>query len=155
MPGPAGIGYGGRRVRMSGDWQMRRGGRASHNGVSEKRWEATGSVPARKGAQKMIGMGRLWRVGSSLAMAGAFAGVTLISGCAARGSYRVYDPDYREYHRWNRSEEGYYVRWENETHRRHRDFRDRDRRDQDDYWRWRHDHDRDHRDRDRGDHPHR
>lgn len=82
------------------------------------------------------------------------AAITLISGCAARAQYRVYDPDYHDYHRWNHSEETFYVRWENETHRQHREFRDRDRRDQDEYWRWRHDHDRDHRDRDRDDHPH-
>jgi len=93
----------------------------------------------------MTGLGKLWRGWGSLAMAGAFAGVTLISGCAARAQYRVYDPDYHDYHRWDR-ERGYYIRWEDETHRYHRDFRDRDRHEQEEYWEWRHHH---HHDRDR------
>lgn len=102
----------------------------------------------------MTGLTKLWRGCGSLAMVGAFAGVTLISGCAAHARYRVYDPDYHDYHQWDRGERGYYVRWEDETHRHHRDFRDRDRHEQEEYWEWRHRHDRDH-DRDRDDHPHR
>ena len=100
----------------------------------------------------MTGLGKLWRGWGSLAVAGAFVGVTLLSGCAEHARYRVYDPDYHDYHRWDRGEQGYYVRWEDETHRRHEDFRRRDQREQEEYWEWRHRHDRD---RDRDDHPHR
>lgn len=80
----------------------------------------------------------------------------LISGCAAR----VYDYDGHDYHHWNGEERGYYVEWENETHRGHRDYERRDRDDQQQYWRWRDSrygdrhHDRKRRDRDHHDHDH-
>ena len=51
------------------------------------------------------------------------------------------------YHRWDGNEATLYIRWEGETHRDHRDFRDRPRDEQQQYWNWRHhsnDRDRDH-----------
>jgi len=60
----------------------------------------------------------------------------VIAGCAAR----VYDNDHDDYHRWNHDETVFYVQWERETHRDHRDFRKRDSDEQKEYWNWRHKH---------------
>jgi len=70
-----------------------------------------------------------------------------ISGCAGHSAYRVYDRDHDDYHNWDDHENGFYLRWENETRRDHRDYKRRDRDDQNQYWNWRHSHpdnDRDH-----------
>jgi hypothetical protein len=83
-------------------------------------------------------------------------GVIAASGagiaCAEHHQYRVYDPYYTDYHNWDRSENGYYQRWADETHHdRDRDFRKLRPEEQKDYWTWRHnhgDHGRDDRDRD-------
>jgi len=64
----------------------------------------------------------------------------IISGCAARGSYTVYDPYYRDNHVWDNNEVVYYQRWETETHRDHRDFKKRNADEQKQYWDWRHKH---------------
>ena len=76
-------------------------------------------------------------------------------GCASHSEYRVYDPDDGTYHYWNNGEATYYHQWENETHRRDRDYRKRDHDEQRQYWQWRKDHQdneqqqhRDRRDRD-------
>jgi len=66
------------------------------------------------------------------------SGPALLSGCY--GQVRYYDADYGLYHTWNHREGLYYEHWENETHKRHEDFRDRDKQEQEEYWRWRHDH---------------
>lgn len=92
----------------------------------------------------------------TLAAASLMAAPVVMSGCAART--RFYDADRRDYQQWNRSDQVFYVQWENDTHRRHRDFRDRSSREREEYWEWRHnrenrrdrdrdrdrDHDRDH-----------
>lgn len=74
-------------------------------------------------------------------------------GCAEHHYYRVYDPYYHQYHRWD-DERIYYRQWAIENHRDpNRDYRHLDREDQRRYWKWRHqhehdrdrDHDRDHR----------
>jgi hypothetical protein len=59
-------------------------------------------------------------------------------GCA--GEVRVYDPDHRDYHRWNRDEIVFYTRWETNTHRDHREWRERRAEEQQEYWAWRHSH---------------
>jgi hypothetical protein len=64
----------------------------------------------------------------------------MISGCAARASYTVYDPYYRDNHVWDNNEVVYYQRWETETHREHRDFKKRKADEQKEYWDWRHKH---------------
>lgn len=51
---------------------------------------------------------------------------------------RVYDPFYGDYHRWNRSELGFYQRWEAEMRRPHVDFGRRPVEDQRAYFAWRH-----------------
>jgi hypothetical protein len=64
--------------------------------------------------------------------------VALAVGCAARVG--VYDPYYRDYHRWDAAEEPYYNQWIVETHHRHEDYNRLNRHDRQEYWRWRHDH---------------
>ena len=76
---------------------------------------------------------------SSLLLAVAFLAPALTTGCG--GGYRVYDPYYNDYHRWNGHETVYYNRWVTENHRENRDFRKLDRDDQKQYWTWRHGHD--------------
>lgn len=65
-----------------------------------------------------------------------------ITGCAARVStgYRVYDRDHNDHHTWDNNEVVFYGRWENETHRDHRDFRKRNDDEKKEYWAWRHGH---------------
>jgi hypothetical protein len=82
---------------------------------------------------------------TSALLAAALISPVMITGCAARVStgYRIYDPDYRDYHVWNDDEITFYTRWEGETHRDHRDFRRRPHEEQKEYFAWRHDHDHD------------
>jgi len=89
----------------------------------------------------------LFRHLPSVVLAAALASPVIITGCAARVStgYRIYDPDYGDYHVWDDNEFGFYNRWEGETHREHRDFRRRPRDEQKEYFAWRHDHDRERR----------
>jgi hypothetical protein len=70
-----------------------------------------------------------------------------LGACAEHNTYRVYDGYYHDYHNWDAHEESYYVGWEKETHRDHRDFKKRNADEQSDYWKWRHSHldkDKDH-----------
>jgi hypothetical protein len=85
-------------------------------------------------------MRNLSRYFCSLALAAALASPVVLTNCAARASYRVYDPDHEDYHRWDDHETNFYVQWESETRREHRDFDKRDRDDQKQYWTWRHGH---------------
>ena len=78
--------------------------------------------------------------GTSIVLAVAFLSSMIIGGCAVHASYRTYDPGYGDYHVWNSGEEGFYTRWEVDTHRDHRDFRKRNAEEQKEYWDWRHKH---------------
>jgi hypothetical protein len=66
------------------------------------------------------------------------------TGCAEHRYGRVYDPYYRDNHRWNGNEVSYYQRWEVESHREHQEFRNRKPDEQKEYWAWRHNNDHDH-----------
>jgi len=46
-----------------------------------------------------------------LYLAPVFLAVALMSGCAARVSYRTYDPYYHDYHVWTDAEGPYYNSW--------------------------------------------
>lgn len=85
---------------------------------------------------------------SSLLLGAALTLPLVTAGCAEHHYYRVYDPYYRDYHRWDNDEVVFYNQWSAENHRDlHRDFRKLDRDEQKEYWEWRHghkDHDRDH-----------
>jgi hypothetical protein len=59
---------------------------------------------------------------------------------ACGGGHQVYDPYYSDYHRWNRSEDGFYRRWEGESGRQHLDFGRRSAGEQHSYFDWRHKH---------------
>lgn len=61
-----------------------------------------------------------------------------LTGCSAHAGYRTYDPYYNDYHVWNDAEVGYYTRWEGETHREHRDFKERSDAEKKEYYSWRH-----------------
>jgi hypothetical protein len=80
-------------------------------------------------------MHKLFKILSTFALSAALAAPILITGCAVHA--RVYDPYYHDYHDWN-GETVYYNRWETETHRDHKEFKDRDKDEQKQYWDWRH-----------------
>jgi hypothetical protein len=88
-----------------------------------RRW----SVPTRWMHQGVIAV---------MLSAGALVSASAMSGCAGGGL--VYDPYVRDTHRWNHDDDGFYRRWEVETHRAHSDFRRRSLDDQQAYWGWRH-----------------
>jgi hypothetical protein len=77
---------------------------------------------------------------TSLLFAALLISTIMTGGCAAQGGYRVYDPYHNDYHRWDGQETGFYVQWEGETRRDHRDFDKRDKDEQKEYWDWRHKH---------------
>jgi hypothetical protein len=84
-----------------------------------------------------------YRYLSSLLLAAAFFVPAVTTGCATR-TYRVYDPYYNDYHRWDRPETVYYHQWTVENHREDRDFRRLNHDEQKEYWNWRHSHHNDH-----------
>ncbi len=90
-----------------------------------------------------------YRYLSSFLLVLVLAAPLAMTGCAERHYYRVYDPYYRDYHRWDDGEIVFYNQWVIETRRDpHRDFRKLDRDEQREYWEWRHhhgNHDHDHR----------
>jgi hypothetical protein len=77
---------------------------------------------------------------TSFVLSVAFASSVMITGCSARVStgYRVHDGYYNDDHVWDNNEVVFYGRWENETHRKHDDFRHRHKDEQKEYWTWRH-----------------
>ena len=64
----------------------------------------------------------------------------LLMGCAARVSYRSYDPYYRDYHEWSDTERPHFELWISETHHRRVDYDHLRREEREEYLRWRHDH---------------
>ena len=87
-------------------------------------------------------MRTLSRLLTSTLLAAAFVSPMIITGCAARVStgYRIHDGYYNDDHVWDDNEVVFYGRWENETHRDHRDYRRRRPAEQKEYWTWRHNH---------------
>jgi len=67
-------------------------------------------------------MSRGHRYVSCILLGAVVSSPVAFSGCAVRGSVRVYDASYRDYHRWDNGEAVYYQRWEVETRREHREF---------------------------------
>ena len=64
----------------------------------------------------------------------------ITTGCAEHGYYRVYDPYYHDYHRWDDHETVYYNQWARENHHENKDFRKLNKDEQKQYWDWRHSH---------------
>ena len=64
----------------------------------------------------------------------------VLNGACAPSPYRVYDSYHADYHTWNGGEVAYYQKWEVETHRDHRDFKERQASEQKEYFDWRHSH---------------
>jgi hypothetical protein len=83
-------------------------------------------------------MARGHKCGASILLASVLFAPVILGGCSAHASYRTYDAGYGDYHVWDAGENGYYTRWEVETHRDHRDFRRRKADEQKEYWSWRH-----------------
>ena len=110
--------------------------------VREEIEQIRGGVPGARSANQAfaIGMSRGHRYASSILLAVALFLPVVLSGCAVRASYRVYDPGYADYHAWDGNEVVYYQRWEVETHRDHREFKKRHADEQKEYWTWRHSH---------------
>ena len=75
---------------------------------------------------------------SSLLLGAALISPLVGTGCAAHAGYRVYDPYYHDYHRWDDHETVYYNQWTTENHRENKDFRKLNKDDQKQYWDWRH-----------------
>lgn len=73
------------------------------------------------------------------ALVALLSGLALGSaGCAV--GYRVYDPEFSTYHRWDRNEDLQFRFYLDSRHEPYRSFRSLDEHQQRDYWRWRHDH---------------
>jgi len=73
-----------------------------------------------------------------LLLAAALIAPAHFGGCSTPASNRVYDPYNNDYHRWDDHETNYYLQWEGENHREHRDFDKRSEDERKDYWTWRH-----------------
>jgi len=56
-------------------------------------------------------------------------------GCTVHAGY--YDPYYHDYHPMQ-GEVVYYGQWESETHREHKELKQRNKDEQNEYWDWRH-----------------
>jgi hypothetical protein len=78
---------------------------------------------------------------TSLLLSAVFALPLMTAACGGHHYYRVYDPYYHDYHRWDDGEVVYYNQWAVETHHDpHRDFRKLSKDEQKQYWDWRHNH---------------
>lgn len=96
---------------------------------------------------------------ASLILGSCLVATVALGGCAARVG--VYDPEYRDYHHWDRDEDRAYHQYWRERHEReeYRDYGRLNAEQQREYWNWRHSHldtdrnrrDRDDRNRDRDD----
>lgn len=95
-----------------------------------------GKVPSTQASAIGVSCGR--RYVSSILLVVTLLSPVVFSGCAARASYRVYDPGHADYHAWDGNEVVYYQRWEVETRRDHREFKKRNSDEQKEYWSWRH-----------------
>ena len=81
------------------------------------------------------------RLLSAMLIAGAIASPVVVAGCFHHG-YSNSGSSNNGYSngRWNDSEGPYYSRWEQDTHRDHKDWSQRNADEQQQYWSWRHDH---------------
>lgn len=74
----------------------------------------------------------------------AIAAATLLgtmmfaTGCTVHAHAGYYYDPYDQRYYAPADEDTFVVQWENETHRRHQDFRDRKKAEQKEYWDWRH-----------------
>jgi hypothetical protein len=58
----------------------------------------------------------------------------------AKVQVRVYDSEHKDYHNWDEHENGAWVRFLDENHRKHHEFTKADKKEQAEYWNWRHSH---------------
>ena len=83
-------------------------------------------------------MFKINRVFGSVFLAFTFLLAAAGSGCTGR--VRIYDEYHRDYHHWNRSEDGAYRRYWSERHEQYREYNKLDQDEQRNYWNWRHGH---------------
>lgn len=69
-----------------------------------------------------------------------FAGLVSVSTVGCYHHQHDYDEHGEVAMQWSAGEEPYYERWENQTHRDHKDWNQRSSDEQRQYWSWRHDH---------------
>ena len=62
------------------------------------------------------------------------------TSCAVRARARIYDPDYRDYHRWDGRERQAYRQYWVERHEQYRDYPRLNEGQKREYWEWRHSH---------------
>jgi hypothetical protein len=80
------------------------------------------------------------------AMSVALLGGLALSNTGCAVGFRVYDPEYRDYHRWNGGEESVFRVYLDGRHEPYRKFPSLNRDEQRAYWKWRHERsDADHR----------
>lgn len=78
---------------------------------------------------------RRLNISTSLLLGILLSGTMLSVGCRSDRGY--YDPDEHTYHS-RESEAPHYSRWEQDTHRQHKDLDQRSQDEQKQYWQWRH-----------------
>jgi hypothetical protein len=82
------------------------------------------------------------QLASVLLIGGAFAATTAVTGCMHHHYYA--ETAEGSEGTWSSAESPYYVRWERETRREHREWTERAADEQHEYWEWRrHHHDND------------
>jgi hypothetical protein len=72
---------------------------------------------------------------SSGLLGAAIAASVYTTGCAVHAG--IYDPYHHDHHPVD-GETVVYGQWETETHRDHKELKDRDKNEQKEYWDWRH-----------------
>lgn len=59
---------------------------------------------------------------------------------AVSAQVRVYDSGHKDYHNWDDNENQAWIRYQDEHHMKHHDYKKASKREQSEYWTWRHDH---------------
>ncbi len=85
-------------------------------------------------------MSRIHACFRALLLAAVVAAPVASTGCVVRARARIYDPDYRDYHRWDDHERQAYREYWEERHERYRDYDRLNGEQRREYWEWRHRH---------------
>ncbi len=85
-------------------------------------------------------MNRTYACLRALLMAAVVVAPVASTSCVVRARARIYDPDYRDYHRWDGREQHAYREYWEERHDRYRDYGQLNDEQKREYWEWRHQH---------------
>ncbi len=80
----------------------------------------------------------------TVAAATVFGAMVLATGCTVHAHAGYYYDPYDQRYYAPADENTYVLQWENQTHRKHEDFKNRNQAEQKEYWDWRHKKDKDH-----------